>query len=211
MVAIAACVVLTVALVAFLMLRQRKEEEKNKHSMMMQQRVAMTHSNASTSDLIPTKDNMAYDGSDETNGDTFMFEMPTGLKSTANNSDDKKPAEKMSDISYYHGNMVAKEATSLLVGCEAGSFMLYTNLEQNLAYAVRAPVGGQEEVRHFSVTKSVAGSGGGYKYTTQPGLSDGVTFDTLHKITEHYSVHAITFSDDEPVVILKEPLLKSAL
>ena len=207
-IAIAGVVVIAVALAAFLLLRRRNEEnEQNKQSMVMQQRVAMTHSGASTSNLIPTKDNMAYDGSDEDNGETFMFEMPTGLKSTSASEQSSDEGEKITDIGYYHGNMVAKDVNSLLQDCEAGSFVLYTNLEQNLAFAVRAPSGGSEAVRHFSVTKSDSGG----KYTTQPGMTDGVTFDAVNKIMEHYSVHAITFVEDEPAVILKEPLLKSAL
>ena len=189
------------------MLRRRNvDDEKNKQSMVMQQRVAMTHSSASTSDLIPAKDNMAYDGSDgAVDNDTFMFEMPTGLKSSGKNAS----GEKITDIGYYHGNMGTKEVIALLQDCDAGSFILYTNLEQNLAFAVRAPGGGAELVRHFSVTKSASG---GNKYHAQPGmLMDGVSFDTVNKIMEHYSVHAITFAEDEPAVILKEPLLKSAL
>lgn len=204
-IAIAAVVVIAVALIAFVLLRRRTvDNEKNKQSIVMQQRVAMTHSNASTSDLIPAKDNMAYDSSDADN-DTFMFEMPTGLKSSGKN----EPVEKVTDIGYYHGNMGAREVTALLQDCEAGSFILYTNLEQNLAFAVRAPGGGAETVRHFSVTKTA--SAGGYNYHAQPGITDGVSFDTVNKIMEHYSVHAITFAEDEPAVILKEPLLKSAL
>ena len=205
-IAICAAVVVTAAIVAFVLLRRKRQEEE-KQSVVMQQRVAMTHAGASTSDLIPrvevmsAKENMAYDGGEEVNSDgTFMFEMPSALKSSS-----EKEAENVLDIGYYHGNMSAGGAEKLLSQCsEPGVFLLYTNTEQLLTFAVLAPAGGPG-VRHFSLTKSNG------KFTAQPGDADSVTFDSINKVMEHFSVHSISFDETEPEVILREPFLKSAL
>jgi len=205
-IAVGVVVVVAVAIVAFVLLRRKRQEEE-KQSVVMQQRVAMTHANASTSDLIPrvevmsAKENMAYDGGEEVNSDgTFMFEMPSVLKPSSS-----KEAENVLDINYYHGNMSVAGAEKLLEQCsEPGAFLLYTNPEQLLTFAVLAPAGGPS-VRHFSLKKSNG------KFTAQPGEADSVTFDSINKVMEHFSVHSISFAETEPEVILREPFLKSAL
>ena len=207
-IAVVAVVVIVALIAAFIVYRRRGKADINQ-SHVMSQRSAMTHAGVSSTELVPrvevmsSKDNMAYDGNDEvnTNG-TFMFEMPTGLKSS--NSPDNKE-ENVLEIGYYHGNMSAVRAENLLSQCnEAGTYLLYTNPEQHLTFAVRTPVG-DPRVRHFSLKKN---SG---KYTAQPGSSPAMTFNSINMAMEHYSVHAISFGETEPDVVLKEPLLKSAL
>lgn len=201
-------VVVVVAVISGFIIYKRRGHADIKQSHMMSQRSVMTHAGVSSTELIPrvevmsSNDNMAYDGNDEvnTNG-TFMFEMPTGLKSSNN---PEKKEENVLDIGYYHGNMSAERAENLLNQCsEAGTFLLYTNPE-HLTFAVRTPAG-LPRVRHFSLKKFNG------RYTAQPGSSAAVTFDSITLMMEHYSVHAVSFEEDTPDVVLKEPLLKSAL
>lgn len=202
-------VVVVVAVVAGFVIYKRRGHADIKQSHMMSQRSVMTHAGISSTELVPrvevmsSNENMAYEGNDEINtSGTFMFEMPTGLKSS--NAPEKKE-ENVLDIGYYHGNMSAERAENLLSQCsEAGTFILYTNPEQHLTFAVCTP-GGLPRVRQFSLKKSNG------RYTAQPGSSAAVTFNSITLVMEHYSVHAVSFEEDTPDIVLKEPLLKSAL
>ena len=199
------CAVIAVAIIigvaAFL---KRHGHTSEKQSLVMQQRsknMNMTH-DTSQSNLIghgvDIGGNASYE-EDEVNADsTFMFDMPTGLKP-------KEKKESPENLKWYYSEMSKQEVDNLLGQCnEAGTYLLYKDDDSNLVVAVKGPEGGPS-TRHFKVKYF------NNKYQVQPGLLESKEFDTLEKMAEYYSVHTISFRETEPDIILKEPLLKSAL
>lgn len=204
------CLALVAAVAIFLFVRH-KNQTRGKGTDVMHQRSVMLRSDpTSSSQLVPRgsvddgipKENLAYnDDDEEINNGTFMFEMPANLKAS------NKKTEDIEKVGWYHGEVSEISVEKLLSQCnEAGTYLLYKNASKEYVLGVKASPGGPT-VHHFSINIPIEG-----RFNVQFGSMDPMTFNSVSRLIEYYSVHTISFDDDMiPDVVLTSPLLKSAL